>query len=84
MKGKNSSSNLQEIPADMIAGRIWDPCGQLQTWGTKTQTKIQHGGRGRSSTVNASSTSACEENLVKKSHGNEGKWNFTYLDTLKS
>ena len=76
MKGKSSSSNLQEIPADMIAGRIWDPCGQLQTWGTKTQTKIQHGGR--------SSTSACEENLVKKSHGNEGKGNFTYLDTLKS
>ena len=55
---------------------IWQPCGQLQTWGTKTQTRIQHGGR--------SSTSACEENLVKKSHGNEGKGNFTYLDTLKS
>ena len=59
-----------------IARRIWDACGQLQTWGTKTQTRIQHGGR--------SSTSACEENLVKKSHGNEGKRNFTYLDTLKS
>ena len=81
MKGKSQGRafpvlNLQEIPADLDSRQNLGSCGQLQTWGTKTQTRIQHGGR--------SSTSACEENLVKKSHGNEGKRNFTYLDTLKS
>ena len=72
--------------------KTWDACGQIGglnpnlvpsvfsfIWGRgwlKPRRENQHGGR--------SSASACEENLVKKSHGNEGKCNLTHLWTLKS
>lgn len=73
-KAKALPSNSCQFSCKLLEA-LGVPVINYKRWGTKTQTRIQHGGR---------STSACEENLVKKSNGNEGKCNFTYLDALKS
>ena len=76
----NFGSQILEISTNIIKDKCWgtkpQPHPQCLLVCLETRLENQHGGR--------SSTSACEESLVKKSHGNEGKFNLTHLGTLQS